>query len=422
MPWDGTELRVARPRRRRRGRAAADVLGGDRPSRCCSPSGPGRLAVRDRDRSGWWNLYRVAARRRRRPAAAPARGSSPVRCGLSAAAGAAVLADGRLLRRTSAPTRWACSTRPPARSTDVDLPCTDLVGLGRSATGDRAAGRGRRARCRAALRRARRSRAATSRDVRRRVDEPADPAYLPEARPMTCRARAAGSCTPIVYPPRNPDFTAPDGRAAAVPGVRARRPDRAASPAVADAAVAYFTSRGIGVVDVNYGGSTGYGRAYRERLRGQWGVVDVEDCVAAVQGLVDAGQADGDRLAIRGGSAGGWTVLAALTTHRRLRLRRLLLRRRRAGAVRRGHARLRVALHRRAGRAAARGAGRCTSSGRRSPRRRAVLPGAAVAGRRGQGRAAVAGRDVPRRARRQGHPARVPRYAGEGHGFRERRR
>src|SRR5690606_10707359 len=76
---------------------------------------------------------------------------------------------------------------------------------------------------------------------------------------------------------------------------------------------AFFTSRGIGVVDVNYGGSTGYGRAYRERLRRQWGVVDVEDAVAAARALVDAGIADPERLAIRGGSAGGWTTLAAVT-------------------------------------------------------------------------------------------------------------
>jgi dipeptidyl aminopeptidase/acylaminoacyl peptidase len=80
------------------------------------------------------------------------------------------------------------------------------------------------------------------------------------------------------------------------------------------AGIAYFTSRGIGVVDVNYGGSTGYGREYRDRLNGEWGVVDVEDTVATVLGLADAGLADRDRLAIQGGSAGGWTVLAALTT------------------------------------------------------------------------------------------------------------
>ncbi|MBN9172633.1 MAG: prolyl oligopeptidase family serine peptidase, partial [Microbacterium sp.] len=77
--------------------------------------------------------------------------------------------------------------------------------------------------------------------------------------------------------------------------------------------VTFFTSRGIGVLDVNYGGSTGYGRAYRERLRGQWGVVDVEDVAAAATGLAAEGVADPARLVVEGGSAGGWTVLAALT-------------------------------------------------------------------------------------------------------------
>jgi len=80
----------------------------------------------------------------------------------------------------------------------------------------------------------------------------------------------------------------------------------------ASTAYAYWTSRGIGVLDVNYGGSTGYGRAYRERLNGQWGVVDVDDVIAAAQGLADEGLADPERIAIRGGSAGGWTVLCAL--------------------------------------------------------------------------------------------------------------
>ncbi|WP_344833159.1 S9 family peptidase [Nonomuraea dietziae] len=74
---------------------------------------------------------------------------------------------------------------------------------------------------------------------------------------------------------------------------------------------AFFTSRGIGVIDVNYGGSTGYGRAYRDRLRGQWGVVDVEDTVAAAEWLAAEGLADPARIAVRGGSAGGWTVMAA---------------------------------------------------------------------------------------------------------------
>ncbi|MCI0597954.1 MAG: S9 family peptidase, partial [Beijerinckiaceae bacterium] len=78
--------------------------------------------------------------------------------------------------------------------------------------------------------------------------------------------------------------------------------------------VQWWTSRGFAVVDVNYSGSTGYGRAYRERLYGQWGVADVEDCAGAATYLVERGLADGRRLIIRGGSAGGFTTLAALTS------------------------------------------------------------------------------------------------------------
>jgi dipeptidyl aminopeptidase/acylaminoacyl peptidase len=84
------------------------------------------------------------------------------------------------------------------------------------------------------------------------------------------------------------------------------------SPIMLDLEIAYFTSRGLGVAEVNYGGSTGYGRAYRERLRHQWGVVDVQDCAKVARGLVELGRADAARIAIRGGSAGGWTTVAAL--------------------------------------------------------------------------------------------------------------
>src|SRR5437667_6064703 len=75
----------------------------------------------------------------------------------------------------------------------------------------------------------------------------------------------------------------------------------------------FWTSRGFAVVDVNYGGSTGYGRDYRERLAGTWGIVDVDDCINAARYLAGRGEVDGDRMVIRGGSAGGYTTLAALT-------------------------------------------------------------------------------------------------------------
>jgi dipeptidyl aminopeptidase/acylaminoacyl peptidase len=79
--------------------------------------------------------------------------------------------------------------------------------------------------------------------------------------------------------------------------------------------IQYWTSRGIAVVDVNYGGSTGYGREFRDRLKGQWGLVDVADCINAAKYLVERGLVDPERVAIRGGSAGGYTTLAALTFH-----------------------------------------------------------------------------------------------------------
>jgi dipeptidyl aminopeptidase/acylaminoacyl peptidase len=87
----------------------------------------------------------------------------------------------------------------------------------------------------------------------------------------------------------------------------------AATSATLDLEIQYWTSRGVAVLDVNYGGSTGYGRDYRERLDGRWGIVDVDDCVNGARFLAAQGRVDGDRLAITGGSAGGYTTLAALT-------------------------------------------------------------------------------------------------------------
>ncbi|MDJ0889995.1 MAG: S9 family peptidase [Gammaproteobacteria bacterium] len=116
----------------------------------------------------------------------------------------------------------------------------------------------------------------------------------------------------LFYPPCNRDYAGPaDQRPPLI--VRSHGGPTAAAPTTMSLAIQYWTSRGFAVVDVNYGGSTGYGRAYRQRLNGKWGVVDVDDCVSAAEYLADAGKADPERLAIRGSSAGGYTTLAALT-------------------------------------------------------------------------------------------------------------
>ena len=116
----------------------------------------------------------------------------------------------------------------------------------------------------------------------------------------------------LYYPPANADFTAPAGDKPPLIVQVHGGPTGQASAAFS-LANQFWTSRGFAVVDVNYGGSAGYGRAYRKRLNGQWGVVDVEDVIAAVRYLAGEGRIDRQRTAIHGGSAGGFTVLAALS-------------------------------------------------------------------------------------------------------------
>lgn len=148
-------------------------------------------------------------------------------------------------------------------------------------------------------------------DLTPQPELPHDCLPVPQERVFTT---AGGEAVPVVlYPPRNPGFAAPEGERPPLLVHVHGGPTGQHLPGL-DLDIAYFTSRGIAVAAVNYGGSTGFGRAYRERLREQWGVVDVADCVAVAEALVAAGLADGDRLGIRGGSAGGFTAAASLTT------------------------------------------------------------------------------------------------------------
>lgn len=150
-----------------------------------------------------------------------------------------------------------------------------------------------------------------ARVVGARAADPVDPAYYPEPQSRTFPGPGGREIHAHVYPPHHPALRPPDDELPPYV-VWAHGGPTEHVPPVLDLHIAYFTSRGIGVVEVNYGGSTGYGRAYRERLREQWGVVDVEDCAAVARALAAEGTADPARLAIRGGSAGGWTAAASL--------------------------------------------------------------------------------------------------------------
>lgn len=310
MPWDGTELRVADlvdgvatdPR---------TVLGGPDESVMQPEWADDRALYAVSDRSGWWNLHRVSVDTGDVEALCPREDESGFPMWLLGFTTYAVLGDGRLAVLHGTGTNALGVLDPDTGElTDLDLPFSAwrpylsadgslVTGLTSSATEPRTVVRVDVAT--GALER-----------VRAAADSVPDPAYLSRPVSVTLPGPQGREVHAHVYPPHNAEVRAPDGELPPYV-VFVHGGPTSQSPPDLKLEVAYFTSRGLGVVDVDYGGSSGYGRAYRERLRGQWGVVDVEDCVAAVRALVDRGDADGARLAIRGESAGGWTTLSALT-------------------------------------------------------------------------------------------------------------
>ena len=311
MPWDGTELRV--------GRIGPDgtvtewntLLGGPEES-VFQPE----WAAHDRlyavsDRSNWWNLYRIDVGGGQPTALCPREeefGTPLWQLGFTTYG---LLDNGRLavLHGVGGHTLGVLDPATGAIH-DLHLPYTSwsptLVAHG-STVVDVAAGPTQAA----TVVRVDTATAATT-PIRHALTDIPDPRYLPQPRAEVLPGPAGREVHAYVYPPTNPQASAPAGELPPYVVFVHGGPTSRSEPAL-DLQKAFFTSRGIGVIDVNYGGSSGYGRHYRQRLREQWGIVDVEDSVAAVQALVDRGQADGIRLAIRGGSAGGWTTLAALT-------------------------------------------------------------------------------------------------------------
>ena len=138
-----------------------------------------------------------------------------------------------------------------------------------------------------------------------------DSAYISIPEQITFPTAGGRVAHALFYRPVNPDAVAPDGELPPLV-VRSHGGPTSNAANALELTYQYLTSRGIAVVDVDYGGSTGYGREYRQALEGGWGIVDVDDCIGAARYLVDRGDVDGDRLAIEGGSAGGYTTLAAL--------------------------------------------------------------------------------------------------------------
>ena len=305
MPWDGSELWEARIQP---GGALGEprlVAGGVSESIFQPAWSPDGVLHFVSDRTGWWNLYRVTSVGIEPVAPAEAEFGAPQwGFGMSTYA---FLDDGRIacavtergitrlgivesgafkplgLPYTSARSIRACGQRLALIASDPTQPdavvCLDSLGdpevLARGFSLDLESG------------------------------------LIPDPEPIVFPTAGGATAYALYYPPRNPSVEAP---------AHARPPLLVTShggptghvPAVVSLQRLFWTSRGFAVVEVNYRGSTGYGRAYREALAGQWGVADVEDCIAAARFLAERGSVDPERIVIRGGSAGGYTALCAL--------------------------------------------------------------------------------------------------------------
>jgi dipeptidyl aminopeptidase/acylaminoacyl peptidase len=263
------------------------------------------------DRSGWWNLYRERDGQVEPLLSMAAEfADAPWEFDYSSYA---FVADGRIACRYRQHGRDRLALLDPAGGglTDLPIPYTSLKPYLR-AVGDRLAFIGASPTASSAV--------ATLHVPTGRIDVLADdevsldPAWVSVPQPIEFSTRDGQTAHGFYYPPTNPEVTGPTD--AQPPLLVQPHPGPTAdAKARLDLRIQFFTSRGFGVVEVNYAGSTGYGRAYRERLTGQWGVLDVADCLDAARSLARAGEVDGRRLVISGTSAGGFTALCGLAFH-----------------------------------------------------------------------------------------------------------
>jgi dipeptidyl aminopeptidase/acylaminoacyl peptidase len=309
MPWDGTELWVG-TFRADGSIGKAQRIAGDPGEAITQPMwSPDGVLHFVSDRSGWWNLYRWHAGRAEPLLPMEAEFCQPQ--WVLGVANYAFLSPRRLLCSYTQHGIWHLGILDAAKHTltPIQTPYTFItqvharagraVCIGASPTRPPEVAQMDLATMQIVL-------------LTERTEELPDPGYI--SIPQAIEFPTEGDVTAHAwfYPPQNKDFAAPKGERPPLLVMSHGGPTSAA-PNVFDLKKQFWTSRGIAVLDVNYGGSTGYGTAYRRRLNGQWGVVDVDDCINGARYLAERGLVDGDRLLITGGSAGGYTTLCALT-------------------------------------------------------------------------------------------------------------
>ncbi|SFF62914.1 Dipeptidyl aminopeptidase/acylaminoacyl peptidase [Duganella sp. CF458] len=322
MPWQGTELWIADVEADGRLGTPSRVAGGPQESICQPEWSPAGVLHFVSDRSGWWNLYCL------REAAGGAASAVEALCPMAAefatphwtfgnslygfGAGGAIVCSyieqgvSKLARLRAGSTVPEPIATPYQEIRELRVGEGYLVVLAGSPT--------------IAPEIARIDLASGEREVLEcSISSLPAPGYLSVPESISYRSANGRTAYAFFYPPTNRDVRAPQGEKPPAIVISHGGPTGMAASTL-NLKTQFWTSRGFGVLDVNYGGSTGFGRAFRDALQGQWGIVDVEDCIAGARHLLAQGLADGERLIIRGSSAGGLTTLCALTFHDVFRL------------------------------------------------------------------------------------------------------
>jgi dipeptidyl aminopeptidase/acylaminoacyl peptidase len=310
MPWDGAEVWVADFSEEGALQNSERVAGGLAESIFQPEWSPEGVLYFVSDRSGWWNLQRLSTD-----------GKIEAVCDLEAELGMPQWIFGMSSYAFASPELIVCSHIDQGVSSlaildtrtrkleEIASPFSDVQYV-RAGAGQAVFRAGSPTNVAAIVR----LNLATMRfeTLRRANDVEIDTAYFSIPRAIEFPTEEGLTAHAFFYQPQNPEYRAPDHECPPLILKSHGGPTAAATTALS-LSVQYWTSRGFAVLDVNYGGSTGYGRKYRERLNGKWGIVDVDDCVNGARYLVERGEVDGNRLIITGGSAGGYTTLCALT-------------------------------------------------------------------------------------------------------------
>lgn len=309
MPWDGTGLWVGELSPDGSVNEARAIAGGPAESIFQPEWSPGGTLYFTSDRTGWWNLYRWTENR------------VEAVCPMEAEFGQPQWVFGGSLYAFDSESKILCSYTKSGCSylAQIDTTTGALAPLELKYS---AISRVQTAAGRAVLIAASATEPTCVVEVnlathahkvlRRSREVELEPGYFSTPRPLEFPTENGETAHAIFYPPQNRDYVGRENEKPPLLVMSHGGPTSAASTSL-QYSVQYWTSRGIAVLDVNYRGSSGYGRAYRELLKGGWGIVDVDDCVNGARYLAATGQVDGERLAIRGGSAGGYTTLCALT-------------------------------------------------------------------------------------------------------------